>query len=314
MKILIKIIINIFVIFVLVWIIEFSLLIYRYNKDYERLIMRHNLENNNECFNFFKYIDNIKEQADRKKSYFIEPFRKPSIVQNARKKSIIISGCSFAYGEFLKENETPNYLLSKLTNRSVYNIALSAAGPREALYFFRCYNDKNKILNNDKNIEYVIYIYINDHKYRSCLSLRNFYPKFKIINNKGVKTLKYYNEHLIFRYKPFYLSELYNKFLYEQYYQKTGKSNDILMLYIREINKEIKNLYGKNTKFVFFIYENSENIDFSELNKEGIIVLCLKDIGIEINTSDEKYTFPDGHPNKAAWDIILPALVKKLNL
>ena len=52
---------------------------------------------------------------------------------------------------------------------------------------------------------------------------------------------------------------------------------------------------------------------WKELEDEGFIIYDLsKKLDTDITTND--YTFPDGHPNTKAWDIVSEKLVKDLNL
>ena len=47
-------------------------------------------------------------------------FREPVGLEN-KKAPILMYGCSFSYGAYLEENDRPDYILSQLTQRPVYN-------------------------------------------------------------------------------------------------------------------------------------------------------------------------------------------------
>ena len=52
---------------------------------------------------------------------------------------------------------------------------------------------------------------------------------------------------------------------------------------------------------------------WKELEKEGFIVVDLaKDLDFDITSKE--YILPDMHPNKKAWQIVIPKLVKDLKM
>ena len=53
--------------------------------------------------------------------------RKPDN-ENFKNPPILLFGCSFAYGEYLAQNQTFSYKLSKLLNSPVYNRAIPGFG------------------------------------------------------------------------------------------------------------------------------------------------------------------------------------------
>ena len=60
-----------------------------------------------------------------------------------------------------------------------------------------------------------------------------------------------------------------------------------------------------------FILNNNQILK-TKLEKNGFITITSKDLTNEDLTS-EKYSF-DNHPTEAAWDLLTPLLVEKLNI
>ena len=91
----------------------------------------------------------------------------------------------------------------------------------------------------------------------------------------------------------------------------------LFLIQIKEIKREIENKFSNNnnkTKFVILVYEEDYSENWSELEKEDIIVLKVSDL-VDINVKDKKYKLGDNvHPTKEVWEIIVPALKNRLAL
>ena len=79
----------------------------------------------------------------------------------------------------------------------------------------------------------------------------------------------------------------------------------IIMKYPGKIDYDENHQMLKNDYYLHYIFRTPR---WKELEDEGFIILDLTKY-IDVNLSDEKYTFPDGHPNAKAWDIITERLV-----
>ena len=240
-------------------------------------------------------------------------FREPAGLQyeseSPDKSAIIVLGCSFPYGYTLKNEETFHYKLSEYSKRTIYNLSLIGGSPREILYMLR--NDKflNSGLLKNRKAQYFIYINIPSHRNRLYANFRPFVPTFKPVNNR----LKYYRN--FFKERSFLYYQV--MFFYTNHLMNEKKAFNDLKLYINEINRAIQNKfdnYDSPSKLVILVYGNFSNDDWSELNNENIIVIKINDmLGFDI--MDTKYTIEDNnHPNAKAWDVIVPALAKELNL
>ncbi len=242
-------------------------------------------------------------------------FRKPAGLQyeseSPDKSAIIIIGCSFPYGYTLKNEETFHYKLSEYTKRSVYNLSLIGGSPREILYMLRNENFLNSGLLKNRKAQYFIYINIPSHRNRLYANFRQFVPTFKPVNNNT--RLKYYRNFFNDRSFLYYQA----MFFYTNHLMNEKKAFNDLKLYIKEINRAIQNKfdnYNSPSKLVILVYGDFSNDDWNELNDENIIVIKINDmLGFDI--MDTKYTIGDNmHPNAKAWEVIVPALAKELNL
>ncbi|MCD7779087.1 MAG: hypothetical protein LUH05_00235 [Candidatus Gastranaerophilales bacterium] len=175
------------------------------------------------------------------------------------------------------------------------------------LYILRNDELRNILLRSDNEAEYVIYTYIFDHKKRLFLNYRYKVPHFKIKKSSGIKHLEYI--------KPIYNSYAYSYFrVYSKLLEKSLQ--DLLCLYIDEIHSEVKKHFsydGKPAKFVILVYEDDDTIDWEKIREKGIIVINPHDI-LDIDIDEPEYRFPDSHPKANAWQNIVPALIKELNL
>lgn len=275
-------------------------------------------KNNNveiELRNKYHFSNHLFERYKKNKLYYEDDLRQPSgleyINKNPLKGSIILLGCSFTYGSDLKYDETFGYLLSKYTKRPVFNLGIPGGGPREMLYLVRT----NKIIDlsqkEKNNVDYIIYTYIWDHQIRLYANLRPLVPKYKKTkyNTLVEQKLHFYNKSFIYnsltRFK-FFNYDINNSF-------------NLLNTYISEINKEICNKFNYQKtppKFIVLVYTDNINENgWEDLKKEkNITIINVKDLtGKDLNNNKEYLTFSD-HPNAKAWDVIVPALVKKLNI
>lgn len=242
----------------------------------------------------------------------VRPF---SYDENTAKDNIILLGCSFSYGDGLNDKENFGAVLSQKTGRNVLNLGICCASPREALYILRN-NEKFELLKKGiDTAEYVIYTYFPPQKQRLYADICEFdkTPHY-ISTNKG-QSLKYTE-------LPRFISQSFivkytNLLFYKYIIAPLNKDSNLMLLYLKEIKKEIdtkiKNNQNKPTKFVILEYEKDKTINWDRLKKDGIKVINADDL-TGINLLNKEYRLEDWHPNAKAWEVIVPALVKELNL
>lgn len=296
--------------FVFLFLLEFSLLVLsniKYKTFKDTLVKNKNKIENKDIAETLKkpQISDIFKITYKKKFVINQAnFRNP-IITDSNEHSIILLGCSFAYGMYLPDENTMHYLISKYTNRDTYNYALIAASPRETLYLLRNLN-----FDKLKNPEYIIYTYISDHRKRLYEDTATIGPLFKISKDK--QHLNYYEPFSYFLRKSYIYQTFLEIYANYKYKSKKRESSDLLNLYFSEINNEIKKKFNSN-KFVIFAYDTDGNENFEELEKKNIIVIKAKDI-IKADIAKEPYIIYNGnyHPNSNAWEIIVPALINEL--
>lgn len=233
--------------------------------------------------------------------------RSPAISsERGNKKQIIIAGCSFAYGYLLGEKDCIHTILSDITGRIVSNIAVPSGCQRETLWFFRNKDALGKYIVKNQDVDYVIYVRIDDHKRRLFFDLNTIAPQYKIADN-GTK-IEFLNDKL---YRHTFLYR--NLKLAKYYLTPQDKVWDLQNLFFREINKEIKKLFP-NSRFVILDLDYKTDDRMKELTKDGIEIITLSEyFGDDFNK--EEYLASDNrHPNGKFWKRTAEVLKEKLKL
>lgn len=250
-------------------------------------------------------------------------FRKPEGL-NYKKRPIIIFGCSLAYGDGLHSNETISYKLSQLTKRPVYNRAYQGWGMQHVLYQLRRADFYKEV----PDAEYIIYVMFDEHlqrlfKYQYPIPYNYILLRYKLENNhfKEIHPLLkplwgLYTVNEIQRY-------IENNIIVSE--ENLYKNQDYLFRMMKEI-KSLSDKHYPNSKFVILYYRmpsykmGSENfIDKNglaqRLKNQGFIIIDSNDITPKDILTNKKYKTIDGwHPSASAWDMLLPKVIKKLNL
>ena len=319
------IIVNALIIFLMILLVEFFL----FTKEYLRLedeTKKQNISQNHtiqdfSLYNYIKvlyatYLSITKSNIEITKDFF-RPISSYSQDKNKEKLPIILLGCSYTYGEALSEKETFAYILSKYSKREIYNLGLGDRSPRTMLYIMRENFEyiKEELLNNNLCFEYIIYTYIPDHKRRLYVNIvQNDIPYYKIIQKHDKEYLQFVNYN--------FLTKTYiYKNIMELIYKYKNKHNqkgifDTFIIYMKEINKEIQskiNCKKKKPQFIILVYEEDGTENWNTLKQDNIIIVKMKE-DLNIDIDKKEYKLLDNHPNSKAWQVIVPALVKELNL
>ncbi len=230
---------------------------------------------------------------------------RPDINVNSTKKSIILSGCSFTYGDGLSDDEIISAKLGKKTGRPVYNLAGRGWGLSHFLfltdfdYFYQKYNEP----------EYLFFVFIENHicrmnKFKIEPLYVDFQPRYKFKNNQLVLM------------SPTFFDRLVTVETYQ--YHQCEDDPIVLYTYFKTAYENLKK-HWKNTKFVILKYPTSDDFNtynleiWNTLGNEGICVVDLSML-VDVDLRDNKYKVDGWHPTSEAWDKILPSLVKKLEL
>ena len=244
------------------------------------------------------------------KNALVEKFREDKNI-TSDKKPILFMGCSFTYGDGLDEDETVSAIMAKLTGRPVYN----RGGRGWGLSQFYYQSKLSQLYKTVKEPEYIIYTYISQQsgrldKYKIEPYCVEFQPKYKIVKGKLKEQKPKFFDHLYF------IQEYQKKYAYNKIFPHIIKDSEI-KLYFTEAEKEFHK-HWKDTKMVILLYPEKEN-EFNseiwdELKEENYIVIKLEDL-VDVDLTKPEYKVKDSfHPNEKAWEIILPKVIKELNI
>ena len=306
MKKLISIIVNIFLIIIVLISVELycSYIDYK-NADSEHLSKYEKIK---EHLNFviktyYYFLNGIKDDniiAKLSEGYFNNWEIRQENYSEYPNPAILLLGCSFTYGSSLSERESFHSILANQIKHPVYNLGIPSGSPREMLYILRNKEFLNYITDNNKDINYVVYTYISNHLTRLIYDRFIVSPYYIPVNN---------NTELKYKKK--------NKLLNSSFIYKHWENIDVdtMKHNMQEIKKEINKEY-KNAQFIILVYnEEDELIDWERIQGMGIIVINVNDlIGENISTLKYQNSQTDTHPNSLAWKVIVPKLVKQLDI
>lgn len=315
-KIFILIAINFLIVIILFIIAEYKCYLVEYNRELQACKKINSEMHYNQCRPKPYYTRMTSFQEDYCKIKKTE-FRHP-VGLNYKKKPILIFGCSYAYGLFLPENEIFSYKLSNLSKRPVYNRAHPSWSVQQMLYQLQ----QKDFYSEVKPPEYIIYVFISNHFQRLHLvvfeaSDPEIYLRYKEKNGK-LKEVK-----STFRiFENSYFIKFTQKIIVENNIMTEKNQNrnfDFMKLHFEEA-KKIANTKYPGAKFVILKYMDEPNAwclktsRWNELKREGFIVLDTDKLTGEDLSNNKYKVWDEKHPNEKAWEIITPALIKKLNL
>lgn len=246
--------------------------------------------------------------------------RKPDGLEYGNKNPITIFGCSFAFGQYLNNNQTFSYKLAHKLKRPVHNRAISG-GSFQHMYMQTI--DKS-FYEDIPQSDTVIYVMIGDHYRRTMLNYFDILdyhvlPHYTKIGNKLIEDN--YNNKLSNFINSLYtvkaLNHLYANFrtinkIFE------NKVTDDTVFYFTKSRRELRKHWKKNFRFIIILYEDWDipykELLIKKLEKNGFIVISTKELTDE-NLRDEKYEMQDNnHPTEAAWDLLVPKIIEKFDL
>ena len=157
---------------------------------------------------------------------------------------------------------------------------------------------------------------IDDHVRRmyssSCMGDYVAQPIYKLNKEGYMKMHRDYYPSI----RQFYTFYYFNNLIYNYFLKNNLNHNNMyIVAYLKTIRDEIQKIYP-HIKIVLYVYDNSKAKIYSELLKnDQIIVIGTKDItDIDLYNSEYRISENDSHPNALAWDIVVPAISKKLDL
>lgn len=239
------------------------------------------------------------------------PYRKPEN-KNSTLPSIYITGCSYAYGFGLEEDETLSAKLGHLIKNPVYNKAFHSWGLNHTVFLA-----KNDILLKD-NIKDPLAVFF---LYGMFQDKRMFMPNVfferdeilykvkgdKLIPRKNIFHFQSSNFPLIYTINE----RFFNILAISPFFKK--RIEEMLFFHFKTLKEEINKKYP-TTKLVILEYSPSQTLKniSDDLAKENIQIISFSD-DLKLNLNQRKYYIPnDGHPNKQVWEIVTPKLIKEL--
>lgn len=265
---------------------------------------------------------NLQEyDCDGSNNCFLK-IRQPEGTEFKNKEPLVIFGCSFAHGtRSLNHNQTLGYKLAQYLKRPVYNRSVIGGGL--AQMYYQTTNDYfYKVVPSSPDI---IYVMIFD-QYRRVM-INKFEPADHSLMlhykyNKKTKKLTFDKPSLLYAIlnNSYMLNSLKN--LYSYRYINNPKNSEILtdmaLTYFLESRKELEKHWNRKINFTVILYDHikirHQNLLKQKLEDNGFKVIITSEITKE-NLDESKYKLEDGaHPNPAAWDLLIPLIVKNANL
>ena len=252
--------------------------------------------------------------------YRMSPKNTDTVNKKYKGKSCIVFGCSFAESIEIKEKEKKFcYRLSDEIKRPVYDRSFGGGGFQHIYYLLT----HQEYMQNIKNPEYIIYVFINDHIER--FYKHQFWNPFETIENLRYKI----NNGKIERIHPCFFS-FWTLFTVKEKQRNiewtyvNEQPQDALFMNFVNFMKEVKKVSSEKypeAKFIILLYDDNytsynknyiNDSDWNLLRKEGFYVYNTKDL-TDKDLSNKKYKSADlSHPNEKAWEEVIPPLVKEL--
>ncbi|MGN0005270.1 MAG: hypothetical protein ACI37Z_04805 [Candidatus Gastranaerophilaceae bacterium] len=248
--------------------------------------------------------------------------RPPAGLEYKNKMPIVVFGCSFAEGLFLKKEQNFCYKLAHALKRPVYNRAIGGGSVQHM--YLQVLSDK--FYEEVPPADTIIYVF-TQMQYR-LLSGETWnvtddflYPYFEYENGK-LKYADFKNPFLNFIRSSYLIRLIVQKYNKAHFFD--DKNEEYLTDLFTEHVVETRETLANNPKYkekhikpkmVVLLYKNPK-IEYKEtlkrkLEAKGILVIDMSDIkGVQFNRT--KYFVSYCHPSEKAWDVIVPFVVKKL--
>ncbi len=255
-------------------------------------------------------IDNLMKESN---------YRKPNGIKYKNKKSIIVFGCGFAAGVDLKDNQTFEKKLSDYLKVPVYNRGLGVGAIQHAI--LQVQSGKIDDIIKQSNIAIYITPTIMDAARLKVYPGPYLQPEF-LYSKEIYPVMKQQNDDLVLINPKFptLTGNIFNRLITKFNEQQI---NDIKILtqnnviHFKKLNKELKAINPNIKFFVLLYWDNKEDIElFNNLMQiEGISVILVSEL-TKLTRKDllssQYRTKINQHPNEEVWNILTPAIAKKL--
>ena len=308
------IIINIFIMLLLIFLSDIA--VYSYHVITYR-------KNHADAFKppFFSYLIKPRYGIDFK-TYFdgsdnVFRGRKPDGLEYKNKEPIIIFGCSYAHGQFLKYNQTFSYKLAHILKRPVYNRAVPGRGI--GCMYWQSIDDNFYSSVPPSNT--VLYVIIPDHYRRLYINFIDILDTHMTghFNKKGNDLIldgsNYLKNILISSYSFKVLNSKYvNWYINNPKYE--DEITDLVLLYFLKTRENLEKHWNKKINFTIIFYNNykllySESL-YKKLKANNFNVIETDKLS-NVNLNSKEYLNPDnGHPTEKTWDLLTPLIAERL--
>lgn len=313
-----KIFFNIFLIIFTIFIVDISFFYYTYIK------LQPNISSVKEYINVRKdipsYFIKLNKYSDSYRKKYINDFRPIMNINSPESKSILIFGCSFAYGYTIDNKETISYIMSKYSDRTIYNRALMGNGIQHIIYQFK---EDKRFFEQIKPPKYIFYVLMHygGHFQRLYFTSfpntlnKDYYFTYKIKDNKLYERKPLFNLY----YQLAIIRHIYNKLVIKKVqllqYKNSHYLFDDVVFYFKTANDIIKEYWGNDTKLIILGFPgNNIEVWKDKIEQYGIDYIDIQDIiGHDIMNVKSDYWAPDidPHPTGALWNDLLPKLKEK---
>jgi len=258
-------------------------------------------------------------------TYRTDEFRRRTVGQEylPLKSHLILFGCSYAYGEGLKDMDTLQDMLGKrMPQYNVYNYAVHGWGPQQMLALLEPGRLPQEVKSN-KGV--AVYYFIYDHFNRAVGTMGRpwiyGFPYYRLDKDGVVqRDGSFKTGRALITYFYYFLYAMVDKsnFCHLINFSLSSKLTLKDIQLTVEIIKKAKQLYEEqfNGKFYVLIYPFDENRDpylnefVSLLKENGIAVLNFP---LPKNEKSDYVIKHDGHPNAKLNEYLTDNLVQVLN-
>ncbi len=252
---------------------------------------------------------------------------RPVMNPDSKKESIIIFGCSYAYGYVFNNNQTISYVMSKYSDRPIYNKAMNCWGIQHAIYQLK---DKNFYKEIKTKPKYIFYVLMDNSGHYERLyytafpdiTANNYYLTYKQSGNNLTERKPFLNLYYNFAIFRHIQNKIIKSRVDKNFWESPQKENfNLFILHFKTVNKLIKTLWGSeedekngtSPQLIILTFENTKKEYWqNELEKEGIKIIDIADtIGIHDLIDLKKGLFePEicSHPNGKLWEKLVPKL------
>ena len=258
---------------------------------------------------FLKYHRaKITDFEEQKKEF------RPTSYKNGNKGAVILFGCSYTYGTWLKDDETFSKKLSDYTGRTVYNRAF----PTVAVPFMYYQFENNLVKKDIPSADFIVYTLTEEHLAKISTN-RGWILAPELQITYELKNDKLQKKKILF---PLIYSTYSSIAIQEKIKNEAWGKRKYELIIEKLLDKsfELAKKDYPNAQIVLFVFDDKnwggvctqEFLDY--LKNADYKVVWLSDLlGYKLSDKD-CYVQDNFHPSAKAWDIIVPKFADELQM